>query len=179
MTTLAIKQASLALLLALPGLAAQAVDAYSLSAGYGDRVSQLKTSMIWHWDKRWFTEGDWHLTGYWEANASLMLAHASGGNTFFEAGITPVFRLRPNASGSTQPYWEAGIGPHLVSNSEVDPDRDLGSPLLMAELLGFGVTFGDKTRYDVGYRLQHLSNWGFKDPDNGLTLHEVRLTYLY
>jgi hypothetical protein len=94
-------------------------------------------------------------------------------------GFAPVFRLRPNASGASQPYWEAGIGPHLLSETRIDDQRDLGTNLLMAELIGFGVTFGEKTRYDLAYRLQHLSNWGYKDPDDGVTLHQVRLTYLY
>jgi hypothetical protein len=173
------KKLALALLLFIPSLTVQAADAYALSAGHGDDTSLLRASMIWHWNQRWFQEGDWHLTGYWEANAGLLSGHNSGGKNVLEAGFAPIFRFRPNASGATQPYWEAGIGPHLVSTTHLDDARDLGSSLLMAEQLGFGVTFGDKTRYDVGYRLQHLSNWGLKEPDDGLTLHQVRLTYLY
>jgi hypothetical protein len=169
----------LALLLCNPGLAAQAADAYALSAGYGHGTGLVKASTIWHWDQRWFEAGDWHLTGYWEANASLWKSRNADGKLIAEAGFAPIFRLRPNASGATQPYWEAGIGPHLVSRTHVDAQRDLGSALLMAEQVGFGVTFGEKTRYDVGYRLQYLSNWGFKEPDDGITLHQVRLTYLY
>ena len=173
------KQLVLALLLSLCGLTVHAADAYVLSAGHGDGTTLVRASLVWPWEKRWFSDGDWHLTGYWEANAGLWKSQNPGGKVVAEAGIAPVLRLRPNASGATQPYWEAGIGPHLLSRTHVDDRRDLGSALLLAEHLGFGVTFGEKTRYDVGYRLQYLSNAGVNAANDGITLHELRLTYLY
>jgi len=179
MTKLAIKLFGSALLLFMPAWSAQAADAYALSAGHGDETSALQASMVWQWDKRWFEAGDWHLSGYWEASAAIWKGHDAGGKVLAEVGFAPVFRLRPNASGATQPYWEAGIGPHLLSRTHIDDQRQFGTNLQMAEHVGFGVTFGEKTRYDVAYRLQHLSNGGIKDPNDGITLHQVRLTYLY
>jgi len=169
---------SIATVFPIPPAQASA-DAYVLSGGHGDETSMLSSSAVWQWDQRWFEEGDWHVTGYWEVNASLLHGHDAGGRTLVDVGIAPVLRLRPNASGATQPYWEAGIGPHLLSSTHLDDQRKFSHPLQWAEHVGFGVTFGEKTRYDVGYRLQHLSNGGIKQPNDGITLHQVRLTYLY
>lgn len=158
---------------------ASAFDAITVEAGYGDRVGAVKAGLTKQWNKQWFTEGNWHLTGYWEANAGILKSDAPGGKTLVNVGVAPVFRLRPNASGGAQPYWEAAVGAQLYSSATLNNDRAIGSPLLLSELVGFGFTFGEKTRYDVGYRLQHASNAGLREPDNGLTLHQIRLTYLY
>jgi lipid A 3-O-deacylase len=157
---------------------AHASDAVVLAAGYGDRTSSLRAGHVRPWNKQWFTEGNWHLTGYWESNVGLIKSDAKGGKTLLNVGFTPVFRFRPNASGGAQPYWEAAVGAQLYSGTTVNDERSLGNSLLLAEHLGFGFTFGDKTRYDVGYRLQHASNAGLQR-SSGLTQHQVRLTYLY
>ena len=158
---------------------AQAIDSFVVEAGGGDRVQMARFGTTWQWNKQWFTEGHWHLTGYWEADAGYWHASGPGGKDLIEAGFTPVFRLRPNAIGGTQPYWEAGVGVRILSSTQVDDDRDLGSALQFAEHLGFGFTFGGKSRYDLGYRLQHISNAGLQEPNNGMTLQQVRLSYLY
>jgi len=163
----------------LPFGASAAPDAYALSAGGGDQTAMLRASAIWHWNKRWFEAGDWHLTGYWEANAALWAGQGDGGKTLVEAGAGPVFRLRPNASGASQPYWEFGIGPTLISRTHIDDVRAFSTNLQFTEHIGFGITFGEKTRYDVAYRLQHVSNAAIKEPNNGINFHQIRLTYLY
>lgn len=163
----------------LPLAASASPSAYALSGGGGDRTTVLRASAIWHWDKRWFEAGDWHLTGYWEANAAVWNGHGDGGETLVEAGASPVFRLRPNASGAFQPYWEFGVGATLISRTHIDDTRAFGSHFQFTEHVGFGVTFGEKTRYDVAYRLQHVSNAGIKEPNDGIDFHQIRLTYLY
>ena len=45
--------------------------------------------------------------------------------------------------------------------------------------IGFGWTFGDKNRYEIGYRLQHLSNAGLSDPNDGINFHQIRFGYNY
>ncbi len=159
--------------------AAHAVDSFTLEAGAGDDVLNARAGATWHWKARWAPLGHWHLTGYWEASAGMWEVDGPGGGRAFDAGFAPVFRLRPNASGGTQPYWEAAIGLRLLSRVRLNDRRDLGDALVLSEHLGFGVTFGEKTRYDLGYRLQHVSNAGLREGVDGVTLHQIRLSYLY
>lgn len=166
-------------LLAGLATAAQAVDSFTLEAGGGTDVAHARAGATWQWKDRLFSFGHWHLTGYWEASAGAWSVEGQGGRRVLEAGFAPVFRLRPNVIGGTQPYWEAAIGLRLVSRSRLNDARNLGDALLLAEHLGFGVTFGDKTRYDLGYRLQHISNAGLREGVDSLTLHQIRLSYLY
>jgi len=158
---------------------AQAVDSFTLEVGGGKDVLHARAGATWQWNVRWLPLGHWHLTGYWEANAGAWEVDGPGGRRVYEAGFTPVFRLRPNAIGGTQPYWEAALGLRLVSRTRLNDRIDLGDNLLLSEHLGFGVTFGEKTRYDLGYRLQHTSNAGLRDGGDGVTLHQLRLSYLY
>ena len=158
---------------------AMAVDGYVVEAGGAGHVQSLRVGMIRQWADQWFTEGNWHVTGYWEATLAYLNSNALEGKSAADVGVSPVFRFRPNASGGAQPYWDVALGLHLLSTSHLDDRHNLGSNVLLAPLLGVGVTFGEKSQYDLGYRFQHLTNAGMKDPDDVLNLHQVRLTYLY
>lgn len=175
------KNRAIALLFA--GLAAtapaMAVDGYIVEIGGASNIQSLRTGMIRQWTEQWFPEGHWHLTGYWEATLAYLNSDDSKGKSAADASFAPVFRFRPNALGGAQPYWDLALGLHLLSTQKLDAKHDLGSPLLLAPLVGVGVTFGEKSQYDLGYRFQHLTNFGIKEPDDGLSLHQVRLTYLY
>jgi hypothetical protein len=158
---------------------AMAVDGYLVEAGGNGDIQSLRVGMIRQWAGQWFAEGRWHLTGYWEGSAAVVNSNRAGGKTVADLGFTPVFRFRPNAMGGSQPYWDVALGLHLLSDSKIDSRHDLGSAVQLAPLVGVGVTFGEKSQYDLGYRYQQLGNLGIKDPDDGLRLHQVRLTYLY
>lgn len=158
---------------------AAAVDGYLVEAGAANHIQTLRIGMIRQWNAQWFTVGHWHLTGYWEGSVGAVNSDGTGGRTVAGLGVAPVFRFRPNASGGTQPYWDVALGLHLLSDPRIDDRHDLGSALQLAPQLGLGVTFGDKSRYDLGYRFLQLTNAGLKEPDDGLALHQVRLTYLY
>ena len=175
------KHSAIALLFA--GLAASvpamALDGYIAEVGSGDEVQSLRVGMIRQWDRQWLNRGHWHLTGYWEATLAYLNSDRPDGKSAADIGLSPVWRFRPNASGGAQPYWDVALGLHLLTTTRLDSKHDLGSALQLAPLVGLGVTFGEKSQYDLGYRFQHLTNAGIKDPDDGLSLHQVRLTYLY
>lgn len=156
----------------------QAADGLVVESGGSPDASSLRVGAIRQWNQRWFTEGHWHLTGYWEAAIGAWQADDHGG-AVLNASLTPVFRFRPNASGGTQPYWDAGIGVMLLSKTRVGPDVRLGSAFQFNDVVGFGVTFGDKSQYDLGYRFQHVSNADIARHNDGIDFHQIRLTYLY
>lgn len=165
--------------------AAFAVDGASFEYGKSDSsnadVKLYRAGLQWDWKKRWLDTGNWHLGGYWDAslgywdNNSALKTHSS----IIDIGLTPVFRFQPNNYAGFAPYIEAGIGLHLLSATSVSPDRRFGSSLQFGDHLGLGVRFGDKGRYDIGYRYQHLSNAGIKDPNQGINFHQLRLQYLF
>ncbi|MFZ5484806.1 MAG: acyloxyacyl hydrolase [Pseudomonadota bacterium] len=170
---------SLCLAGALTSGHAVALDGYTVEIGGNDNVQSVRVGMIRQWDRQWLSEGRWHLTGYWEAQMGLLDSDRPAGRSVAHLGFAPVLRLRPNALGGTQPYWDIAVALNLLSRTRLDDKHDFHGALQFAPLVGVGVTFGEKSQYDLGYRFQRISNEGFSDGDTGLNLHQVRLTYLY
>jgi lipid A 3-O-deacylase len=162
---------------------ASAVDSMSFEYGDSDStnadVKLYRIGAQWDWKKRWFDTGNWHLGGYWDLslgywdNDSVAKTHSS----ITEIGLTPVFRFQSNNTSGVSPYLEAAIGFHFLSATSVSPERNFGSSFQFGDHLGAGLRFGDKGRYDVSYRYQHLSNAGIKDPNQGINFHQLRLQY--
>lgn len=158
---------------------AYAADGYTIELGHGqDSTELVRLHAKWNWDKKWFEAGNWHLTGYWEATLGRWNGDGTGAKNLWDIGFTPVFRLLPNGR-KTGLYFEGGIGAHLLSGTHVNNSRDMGSSFNFGDHIGFGTTFGDRGQYDLGYRLQHLSNADLKDPNDGMNFHQVRFTYNY
>jgi hypothetical protein len=76
------------------------------------------------------------------------------------------------------PYAEAGIGPHLISETSLGRRR-FSTAFQLGSLVGFGLGFGEKGQYEISYRFQHLSNVEIKKPNDGLNLHLLRLGYSF
>ena len=152
---------------------ARALDGASVVAGGGDDTSVVRVGLHWDWDKRWFTEGDWHVTGRWEAEVG---GWDNGGGA--DLSITPVFQLKPNADSQPHPFFELGIGAHILTDEVLD-DRDMGGEFHFGTHLGVGYRFGDDNRWELSYRFQHLSNAGIDDRNPGIEFHLLRLGYHY
>jgi len=162
-----------------------AVDGVAVEVGQSDSsnvdVRMARVGLQWKWAKRWFEGNDWHLGGYWDASLGYWdnrsVARDNSGIT--DLGFTPVFRLQANRISGASPYLEAGIGFHLLSATSVSPQRQFGSSFQFGDHVGGGIRFGDKGQYDVGYKYQHLSNAGIKQPNQGINYHILRLQYRF
>lgn len=162
-----------------------AVDGVSFEYGKSDssnsNVWLYRAGLQWDWKKKWFDAGGWHLGGYWDLslgywdNNSRLKTHSG----IADIGLTPVFRFQQGNYAGFSPYVEAGIGFHFLSATSVGPERKFGSSFQFGDHLGAGLRFGDKGRYDLGYRYQHLSNAGIKGPNQGINFHQVRLQYWF
>ena len=167
----------LALMLAMPP--AYAVDGFSVELGRGDNSTDLaRVNAKWDWDRKWFEAGNWHLAGYWEATLGHWRGDGAGARNLWEIGFTPVFRLQPNGR-KTGMYLEGGVGVHLLSGGRINDSRVFGSKFNFGSHLGFGATFGDHGQYDLGYRIQHVSNADIKQPNDGIDFHLVHFGYHY
>ncbi|MDO8597298.1 MAG: acyloxyacyl hydrolase [Sulfuricaulis sp.] len=173
--------AALALLSASP--AALAVDGVSFEYGSSDSsnssVDLYRVGVQWDWKKKLIEAGNWHVGGYWEANLGYWdnRSAARTNSSITDIGFTPVFRFQQNNQAGLSPYAELGVGFHFLSRTSVSTERRLGSSFQFGDHVGAGVRFGDKGQYDVGYRYQHLSNAGIKQPNQGINFHQLRLQY--
>ena len=151
---------------------ARAADGVSAELGYNDEVRMWRAGLQWKWERRWWRGGSWELGGYWDLSAG---GWRNGEQTIYDLGLTPVFRLEGTAPGS--PYLEAGIGFHVISDLHIDYDRSFSTRFQFGDHVGVGMRFGPRSRYDVGLRLQHLSNGGIRKPNPGIDFLQLRLQY--
>ena len=150
---------------------ANAVDGFAAEAGGGNGVDLWRIGAQWKWQKKWFTGGAWHLGGYWD----LQLGQWDGASNVTDIGLTPTFRFEP--SSGYGPYVEAAIGFHYLSSKNIAGGKQFSTHFQFGDHIGAGYRFGDKGRYDIGVRLQHLSNAGIKRPNPGINFALVRFQY--
>lgn len=169
------------LMLAGLGLASasRADDGMALVAGHGDDTDMVQLSLVRQWDRQWFTDGNWTLTGYWEASLGRWNSAAAGSKPVWDIGLAPVFRLQAKASDGWRPYLEGAVGIHFISHTHPDAGRDMGSSFQFGDHLGVGVILGRKGQFDLGYRFQHLSNADIKSPNSGINFQQLRFAYLF
>ncbi|HCI14102.1 MAG: hypothetical protein A2063_06445 [Gallionellales bacterium GWA2_60_142] len=156
-----------------------ALDSVFVEYGNGDSADMARIGAGWDWDKQWFTDGDWLVTGSWEASVGTWRGNSVVGNnqTITDIGITPVFRLQQKNMGSFAPYAEAAIGFHMIAPTFIYANRQFGSSFQFGDHLGVGVRFGEHKQFDLAYRFQHLSNGGIKQPNQGINFNQVRFAY--
>jgi hypothetical protein len=147
------------------------VDGVSIESGIGDRqAAVVRAGAQWNWRRRWLESGGWHLGGYWD----FSVGHWHGGpKDFAEIGFTPTFRWQRSEGGS--PYLEAAIGLHVLDSVHVAEDRSFSSRFQFGDHIGAGFRFGERNRWDLGVRLQHLSNAGIRNPNPGINFLQLRL----
>jgi lipid A 3-O-deacylase len=156
---------------------ARAVDGVAFEVGSGEGADRIGAAVQWDWNRQLLRFSDWHLGGYWDASLSQWhkgSVAAGQRRDITEIGFTPVFRIQPNALKG--PYFEAGIGAHLLSHASIG-DKNLSTSFQFGDHLGLGYRFGAKGALDVSYRFQHYSNASIKRPNPGINFNEVRLQY--
>lgn len=155
----------------------QALDFVSAEYGNGDSVDMARVGAGWDWQQQWFTDGDWLVTGSWEASIGSWQGRGAAGGSVTDIGITPVFRLQQKQPSNVAPYFEGAIGFHLLSQTSINGNRHFGSSFQFGDHLGAGVRFGERRQFDLAYRFQHLSNGSIKQPNQGINFHQLRFAY--
>jgi len=161
---------------------AGAVDGVFVEYGQANKVAMYRVGALWKWDKTWLNDGDWQVTGFWEADLGRWRGYRSNDSnqTIAEIGLTPVFRLTRKEGAGLAPYLEGGfIGMHLISPTFIYNDRKFGSAFQFGNHLGFGATFGGRRQCDLGYRFQHMSNADIKQPNQGINFSEIHFVYRF
>lgn len=138
----------------------------------GPSLNGFKVSYQNHWDNKWFREGNWFVTGYWDVSVQQWKTDATEDNTIVGVGLVPMFRFQ---QWKTNPWYvDAGVGAQVFNHRTVG-ERGTGSLANFTEQFGVGKLFGHKDQYDVSIRYQHTSNAGFAEPNRGYDVIGLRL----
>jgi lipid A 3-O-deacylase len=162
----------------LASSAALAVDGVSIEAGRGnDRVNMARIGAQWNWKQTWKLDNNWQLGGYTDASIGTWHANtrAPGQNaSLIDIGLTPTLRL--SRSSGSGPFAEIGLGTHLISHTAIT-SRTFSTAVQFGTHLGAGYRFGNKQAFELGLRVQHLSNAAIKRPNGGINFAQLRLQY--
>jgi hypothetical protein len=151
--------------------ASLAPDGVSLTIGDGNNVTIYGVAT--HWDSLCSCSAlkelgfDTRLVAqvsYWNGRE-----HPAVRNSLWDASLTPMLRwVGPQAAG-VRWFAELGVGVHALSATRINTERNFGSAFQFGETGGTGIAFGERQRYELGVYVQHISNAGIKEPNNGIT----------
>ena len=148
---------------------AYAIDGVAVEIGHGDDSTSLaRVALVDAWRKGDPFFREWRLAGYWEFSAGVW---DNKDDSTADVGITPVFRIERRGA-----YVEGAIGLHLVQ-THISASRTFSTAFQFGDHLGAGMHFGPAGRYDLGVRVQHVSNGGIRSPNPGINVFIVRLQY--
>ena len=115
-------------------------------------------TLPWHFDL-----GDtWALDPFIDVSAGWL---GGRGEDAFVGTLGPSLRLGPEGLPVA---LVGGISPTILSEDQFG-DKNLGIPFQFTSHLGLQLTV--KSRFELGYRFQHLSNAGLGTTNPGLNLH--------
>jgi lipid A 3-O-deacylase len=146
----------------------------ALIAGASPKENMGSLSLTFDWPQKWFTEGDWQLGGYWEADVSYWRGSGEGASNIYGIGLTPVFRLEQKRHEGISYFIEGAIGAHLFSTVKLYQGRKMGTAFEFGDHVGVGVRFGERGEHDVSFRYQHYSNGGISKNNQGVNFQQIR-----
>jgi len=156
----------------------------SVASGFGAaEIVPLRFGLQTEFEKRWRSESEWPIGGYWEGSVYGMRGQrgrAPGSHRSLEAvafaGVIRFERAKEIVIG--WPYVELGFGLSWLSQKEIG-GRDLGMHYQFEDRFGVGVRFGANREYDIGYKAIHFSNAYIGPANHGINLHVLSLGYWF
>ena len=154
------------------------VDSVGIDYGNAAKVQMVRFSAAKDWSARWFQSNGTHLSGYWEASAGFWTESQYrniSGNTahLWDVGFTPVFRFENDTKKGI--YYEGGIGVHRLSKLYDNDTYRLSTHFQFGDQIGVGYVFDNN--WEIGGKIQHFSNGGYKKPNTGVNYLEVKAAY--
>ena len=92
----------------------------------------------------------------------------------WDAGALAGLRWPLAAESRWRPFVEFGVGAALFSHVRIG-DRNLASALLFDERLAAGIALDPAGRHQLAAYVEHRSNAGLKEPNQGLTTYGLEL----
>lgn len=168
---------ALSALLALqPVFAGDLVDSAAVEVGAGAKVQMIRLSAQKNWQRSWFESNGTHLSGYWDANLAQWRGNAFQNvpgqhQNITVVNLTPVFRFE--RSDKLGWYGEGGIGVSLLSERYDNDDNRLSTHFQFGDHIGAGYVFANQ--WELGAKIQHYSNGGYKKPNSGVNWFVLKL----
>ncbi len=178
------RHAALAALVALPlclGTAARAAPAVQLNYGFDNDhdVQKAEVALLWDSGWAWGNPQGWQVDLQWEVNVARWFSNSDHNpHDLWEFGASPVVRIAWWRHDWV-PFLELSVGPRLLTGTRTSDDHVISTAFQFSEYAGVGVTVGKDRRFTAGYRYQHLSNAGIKEPNPGTTFHVIYLRYRF
>lgn len=156
---------------------AAAFDQAVISAGTVDsgRVDAqvYRVGVRDYWQEPWWENANSLLGSYWELDFGYFDADE---DNLSDVGISAALRWQSKRPWAA--YAEIGSGAHFFSHTRLE-GRSLSTALQFGSWLGVGMTFGERKRYELGYRYVHYSNAGIKRPNDGLDAHLLHVGWRF
>ncbi|AQV97659.1 acyloxyacyl hydrolase [Cupriavidus necator] len=152
-----------------------------MQLGYGfddsHHVQKAEVAMLWDSGFAWGNPQGWQVDLQWEVNVAHWRSTSDNNpNNLWEFGASPVVRVAWWRH-TWVPFVELSVGPRLLTGTRTSDDHVISSAFQFSEYAGIGLTVGKNRNFTAGYRFQHLSNAGIKEPNPGTTFHVIYLRY--
>jgi len=171
----------LAAALLAAGLSGTARAAPTVQAAFGrdpsHNINKYEIALNWDSGFNWGNPDNWLLRLQWEAELAEWIPN-SGTNrhNVTELGFTPIVRLEKHGAGIV-PFLELGLGARVLSSTYTSDEHRSGTAFQFSEIVGVGAMFGAKQQYEAGFRFQHISNAGIKEPNPGTNFYTGYVRY--
>ena len=164
-------------------LATEAVAGSGIGIAVGrgkEDTDRHRLSLTTDWGRSWTGPKGWNITGYWEVGVDDW---EGKDNSLFALSLLPVIRFEKTPEASLQReegvsavpriFFDIALGFYLLSEGHLG-DRDFSTAFQFGSHGGVGLIIG---RFEVGYRFEHISNAGIKEPNPGINFHLFRMAY--
>ena len=142
-------------------------DARAKAVKFREYEAYARTRLPWQY--RW--QSGWHLSTGLEGSVALL--HATTGQNATLLSIGPLVSL----SRGTSPWsLEIGVEPTYLSRYEFS-GSSLGGHIQFVSHIALRYRFS--RHLALAYRFQHMSDAGIKEPNPGVNLHVLELSYHY
>ncbi|CAG2134913.1 Lipid A deacylase PagL [Cupriavidus yeoncheonensis] len=164
-----------------PAQAAPPIPAVQLGYGFDPNhdVQKIEAAFLWDSGFAWGNPQGLLVDLLWEVNVARW--HSTSSNNPrnpWEFGFSPVARVAWKRY-SWVPFLELSLGVRLLTETRTSDDHVYSTAFQFSEYAGVGVAFGKAQQFAVGYRYQHISNAGIKEPNPGTGFSTVYLRYRF
>nr|WP_242431768.1 acyloxyacyl hydrolase [Burkholderia ambifaria] len=95
-----------------------------------------------------------------------------------ELGLSPILRLEKHG-GHVVPFVEGSVGVRILSHAGTSDQHRMGSAFQFSDMVGVGVGLGKNAATEIGFRFQHISNAGIKEPNPGSNFYSGYVRYRF
>lgn len=145
----------------------------------GHDINKYEIGLNWDSGFAWGNPQAWLARLQWEVElAEWHTRSGTNRRNVTELGFSPILRLEKRG-GAWVPFVEASVGARVLSHASTSDQHQLSTAFQFSDMIGVGVAFGPKQAAEAGFRFQHISNAGIKEPNPGSNFYTGYLRYRF